>query len=74
MPITSTHYDYGVYVERWKRNRAACAGQDEVKQCATSSFLMIARLMRLQTQDSDICVTCCALFGSRVQAIPSKAC
>lgn len=35
MPITTQHPEYGQYVERWKRNRAACAGQDEVKECTT---------------------------------------
>jgi hypothetical protein len=32
MPITSTHSEYSANAERWRRNRAACAGQDEVKQ------------------------------------------
>jgi hypothetical protein len=35
MPITTQHPEYGQYVERWQRNRAACAGQDEVKQSST---------------------------------------
>lgn len=34
MPITTQHPEYGQYVERWRRNRAACAGQDEVKACS----------------------------------------
>jgi hypothetical protein len=32
MPITSTHAEYSANTERWRKNRAACAGQDEVKQ------------------------------------------
>jgi hypothetical protein len=31
MRITSTHAEYSANTERWRRNRAACAGQDEVK-------------------------------------------
>jgi len=31
MPITSTHAEYSANTERWRKNRAACAGQDEVK-------------------------------------------
>lgn len=38
MPITSTHAEYSANTERWRRNRAACAGQDEVKQ-ETTLFL-----------------------------------
>lgn len=36
MPITSTHPRYADQLERWKRNRAACAGQDQVKALATA--------------------------------------
>jgi hypothetical protein len=35
MPITSTHSQYGAYLERWRRNRAAAAGQDAVKELTT---------------------------------------
>jgi len=35
MPITSTHSQYGAFIERWRRNRAAAAGQDAVKELAT---------------------------------------
>jgi len=38
MPITSCHAEYSANTERWRRNRAACAGQDEVKQ-ETTLFL-----------------------------------
>ena len=38
MPITSTHAQYDDQTERWAKNRAACAGQDRVKQ-ATTAFL-----------------------------------
>lgn len=36
MPITSTHPQYADQTERWAKNRAACAGQDRVKQAATA--------------------------------------
>jgi hypothetical protein len=35
MPITSVHPRYEDQLERWRKNRAACAGQDEVKRLAT---------------------------------------
>ncbi len=38
MPISSVHAEYSANTERWRRNRAACAGQDEVKQ-ETTLFL-----------------------------------
>lgn len=38
MPITSQHRQYEDQIDRWARNRAACAGQDRVKR-ATTEFL-----------------------------------
>ena len=35
MPITSVHPRYEDQLERWRKNRAACSGQDEVKRLAT---------------------------------------
>lgn len=35
MPITSTHPRYADQCERWRKNRAACSGQDEVKKLNT---------------------------------------
>ena len=35
MPITSFHPEYSASTDRWRRNRAACAGQDEVKALGT---------------------------------------
>lgn len=35
MPITSTHSQYADQCERWRKNRAACSGQDAVKKLTT---------------------------------------
>lgn len=35
MPITSTHPQYADQCDRWRRNRAACSGQDAVKRLTT---------------------------------------
>lgn len=35
MPIASTHPQYADQCERWRKNRAACSGQDAVKKLTT---------------------------------------
>ena len=35
MPIQTVHIQYADQLERWRKNRAACAGQDQVKAMAT---------------------------------------
>jgi len=48
MPISSVHAEYSSNTERWRRNRAACAGQDEVKQVLCHRYVAGKRKPRLR--------------------------